>query len=225
MFTHTERATVTELRARASKLGEMVSSRKIAHNTIEAHYADGSRVIMLHRTPILTWRKDGTIIVYTGGYNTVTTRERLNRFLPDGFDVYTQSGNIHLNGVPFKERATIAPDGTIELDVKPAELMTDRKLIDRFMLHVRKNGLPSIEESSGDPWCFFSPDVGETVMHDWLESLYFTRRMYTLAMEFAGMTPYGISFFMHDADKNGKLSKFELGRIRRYIRSQLGLAH
>ena len=217
-------ATVAELRSRASRLGEMVSSKRVANNTIEATYTNGNRVIILHETLILEFRKNGATVVNTGGYNTHTTRDRLNRFLPSPHSVRTSNGNIYINGTPFQNTVKIKSDGTIVPDVKPTKLLSDRKLIDRFMSHVRKNGLPSIEKSGGDPWCF-NPDIGKSVMRDWLESLYFTRAMYRLAMQFAGLTDHGAAYYAQMADQNGgKLDTTDLRRIRRYIRSQLGLA-
>lgn len=81
--------------------------------------------------------------------------------------------------------------------------------------------MPSAQESGGDPWIF--GQVSAATMWDWINSKYFTRRFYTLALEKAGMSEAGIGYFMHRADKDG-LDKTDLRRIRRYIRSCVGLA-
>ncbi len=219
--------TKTDMLARLAREGvEPVKSRMGGKNTLDYETADGSRVIRLHETDILTFHANGGITINTGGFNTVTTRARVNAFLPAGKGaVYTHRGVIHYrNGgreYPFSETVYIGPRGAIRPDVKPAHLDGLRRKLDSFMAHVRKRGLPTAEESAGDPWCI-SPDVGKATALDWLESNYFTRTLYALALQYAGLTDTAVSYFMRDAERRG-LDKTDLRRIRRYMRAQIGL--
>lgn len=57
---------------------------KIANNTwIETNVEGGGGYsIILHRTPIVTYHPDGGITLRTGGFETVTTKARMNEVLP-----------------------------------------------------------------------------------------------------------------------------------------------
>lgn len=75
--------------SRNEKLAELgyISRKKVANNTYEYITTEGDRIIHLHNTDILRFKKDGKIILNTGGYDTVTTRTKCNEFLPEGLSV------------------------------------------------------------------------------------------------------------------------------------------
>jgi hypothetical protein len=64
------------------------SRRHIARNTWLEVTSSGEIVLILHRTAILTFRRSGAVVYRTGGWQTITTKERLNRFGP--LYVYSQ---------------------------------------------------------------------------------------------------------------------------------------
>lgn len=199
-----------------------------ARNTLDSTDAAGVRRIRLHQTDILTIRPDGGFTICTGGFNTVTTRARLNAFLPAGWQVYTEAGRIHLRtyadnrpAVPFLESVEVTAAGQVLPDLAPADLDRDRKLIDSFMTAARKRGLPTAEESRGDPWVIGA--VSPETVRDWLESGYWTRTLYVLALRSAGISEQGVGLFLHMADnRGGALDSCDWGRVRRYIRRTLG---
>lgn len=97
-----------------------VKSRKAARNTIEYWTECGARVIRYMETDVVTIHKNGKIVLNTGGYNTVTTRARMNEFLPKNCGyVSTCKGVISYSGTPFKETLTIGARGAIYPDAKP----------------------------------------------------------------------------------------------------------
>lgn len=234
MFQSPGRATVATLKARANVLtdGAIVGAKRLANNTLRADLADGGHVVLLHNTAILRVAADGTIAIDTGGFNSHTTRDRLNAYLPNGWRVFTQGGTIHLwryadtgrtTPVPFLQRCSITPAGDVRPDVSPAELLSDSKMVDRFMGHVKRVGLPSAEDSKGNPWIFLPGQLDAAVARDWLESLYWTRRLYTLALQKAGMPEEGITYSLHRLDRDGgKLDRLDLGRVRRLLRNAIG---
>jgi hypothetical protein len=69
---------------------EVKSSKKIGNNTFEVLYTDGSRAIRLHKTDIVTFI-DGLIILDTNGWETVTTKARMNHYIPSGGYVYQRN--------------------------------------------------------------------------------------------------------------------------------------
>lgn len=67
-------------------------------NTRVYQDSEGATILALHGNPIA--RRSGTSIqITTAGWNTLTTRERLNG-LP-GVRVYSKRGQLHLNGNPW----------------------------------------------------------------------------------------------------------------------------
>lgn len=61
--------------------------KPIANNTRLYERHDNNYEIRLHGNVIMIIRKDG-ITPLDGGWKTVTTKERLNRYLPNGFSLY-----------------------------------------------------------------------------------------------------------------------------------------
>jgi hypothetical protein len=57
-------------------------SRKIAHNTYVELRGGNTFAIRFHQTDVVTYHPDGQIILNTGGWQTVTTKARLNTFSP-----------------------------------------------------------------------------------------------------------------------------------------------
>lgn len=235
MFQSPGRATVSALHSRAEHLanGKVISGKRVANNTYRANIEGGGYIVVLHETPIIAVGADGAIEIDTGGYNTHTTRDRLNSFLPEGWRVHTEAGVIYLhrylgNGehtpaIPFGKRCSISASGEVTPDLTPADLMSDTKLLNRFMGHVRKVGLPTAEESKGDPWVFTPEGVTEEVARDWLESLYWTRRLFILALQATGMPERGVALSLAMADRsNGRLDRLEMGRVRRLLRRAIG---
>lgn len=229
MFVHARPA--RSKRAMLADLDQPVATSRLAgRNTLDYTSPRGTRKIRLHDTDIMTFYTDGRIELYTGGFNTHTTRNRMNEFLPAGMAVFTERGVIHARTeqmtLKFRDTATIFPDGRIESDITDAKVDADRKLIDAYMKEWRKKGLPPAEKSGGDPWVFPDPETGkinEHIMRDWLQTKYVFRSLFAMAMKYAGMQDHGVAIRLHMTDRSGgKLDKMELSRIRRFIRACLG---
>lgn len=94
------------------------NARTIAHNTDLRRKLDGAIMVVLHWTPVLTFYADGRVVVRMNGYNTVTTRARINLFSPRGaitFSVYTKDFCPYL----ITERRT--PAGLEKIALYPFE--------------------------------------------------------------------------------------------------------
>lgn len=221
-----------------------VKSRLVARNTVEWTDSEGVRRIRLHDTDILTFPPRGGFTIETGGWNTHTTRDRLNDFLPAGFRVYTERGQLWLyigdsnpwhgegRRVPFRERITIGPRGAVKSDTgaRNKEAERDRKLIDGYMAKARKlakaGELP--EPGPGDPLIPVDPATGkyaEHYMREWLREKYIFGSMIRAAYRFAGMTDFGIQWTLYDKRQGGlkghALALFNR-RLRRFVRACLG---
>lgn len=69
---------------------------KLGHNTYLAKL-DGTNppafAVILHKTPILTFWQDGSILLDSGGWKTKTTKARINAFLPAGYSIRQERWN------------------------------------------------------------------------------------------------------------------------------------
>lgn len=90
-------------------------------NTLDYTRADGTRIIRLYYTDILTLWPGGGFMINTGGYNTPTTRDRLNLFLPAPWRVSIRRGDMvlwrldapHAEPLLFISIAHVAPTGEV----------------------------------------------------------------------------------------------------------------
>ncbi len=73
--------------ALATYLGKK-DARSLAHNTMVVRVDDQFIGVILHHTRIVTFDLDGNVTLNSGGYHTVTTKQRINQFLrPHGWSV------------------------------------------------------------------------------------------------------------------------------------------
>lgn len=63
----------------------------IARNTFK-FVRDGETVVRLHRTDIVRKLADGSVILTSGGWQTLTTKERMNAQMPAGASIYQAKG-------------------------------------------------------------------------------------------------------------------------------------
>lgn len=72
-------------------VGRNFESKKVGNNTYAIRRDQNSIAIRLHNTDILTFSANGSIKLNTGGWETVTTKSRMNEFLPEGYSVFQKS--------------------------------------------------------------------------------------------------------------------------------------
>lgn len=92
--------------------------RKLANNTYLEEAEDGAFAIRLHSTRIVTFYESGRIKLDTGGWRTVTTKDRINRCLPRGWRVWQRDFDwfigVEIGSLRFEhrlERALILTPG------------------------------------------------------------------------------------------------------------------
>jgi hypothetical protein len=68
--------------ANALLSGRNKGSRKLENNTYLIRVDKNTIAVQLHHTNVVTFHKDGRIILRTGGWQTVTTKDRLNNYSP-----------------------------------------------------------------------------------------------------------------------------------------------
>ena len=93
-------------------------SKKIGNNTIVHRLDDDTVAIKYHRTNILKINQENVVTISTGGWETVTTKDRLNQFLRcRGFYIFQKKGTWYISGndetVPYEDGMRITQDGTL----------------------------------------------------------------------------------------------------------------
>ena len=74
------------------------NSRKVANNTYAERIGADTIGIRLHNTYIVEYHRDRSIIINDGGYRTVTTKARINDFIPTTWRVFQQDWEWYVTG-------------------------------------------------------------------------------------------------------------------------------
>jgi hypothetical protein len=74
-MTHSEAVSIVRGKRNANR-------RKIGNNTYAEILPDGSVGIMLHSTYVVKIHADGTYTLNSGGWQTLTTKDRINQYSP-----------------------------------------------------------------------------------------------------------------------------------------------
>jgi hypothetical protein len=87
--------------------------KKIANNTTLRRKNDGSIAVRLHETDIITFTKGGKTTLDTGGWASVTTKERMNRYMPGNARIAQKKGqwlitSAQTDETPYVDGMTIA---------------------------------------------------------------------------------------------------------------------
>ena len=89
-------------------------SKKLCNNTYLRKREKGIAV-QLHQTDIILFKENGDTVLDTGGWKTVTTKDRLNRYL-DGFQVWQEKRIWYLSGI--EKTYTFADGMTIKANME-----------------------------------------------------------------------------------------------------------
>lgn len=149
---------------RVLREGRNPYSRKVYNNTYLTF--DGNIIsLVLHETPIMTLYPDGDVTVCMGGWNTPTTRKRLNDYLPYGWQIVVRNRIPYINHpwssisdpvtIPFVEGMTLHPDGNITLPRDPyVEEEKRRQLLADIRAYAKgfAKALPVPPPDTGDCW-------------------------------------------------------------------------
>ena len=90
-------------------------ARKIDNNTFQYFNSNNEKVIRLHDTDIIVFNNDGSITLNSGGWQTVTTKDRMNKFT--SLNIYQEKSIWYVidngNTVPYKDGITFHVNGTV----------------------------------------------------------------------------------------------------------------
>lgn len=152
--------------------GRCRESRKLTHHTYARR--DGELLkVRLHETDILTYFPDGGIQLNSGGWRTVTTKDRMSRYLPDGRYLLQERGVWYLtlggrcNGTryAFADGMSVYPDGHV-LNAGKDNPKADAKLKAKVKKYAElcASRVPLDKPSGGDCWyCGMQTTEGESL--------------------------------------------------------------
>lgn len=162
-----------------SGITDSVKSKLVGNNTVEYFKANGDRVVRLHSTDIIIFKPNGMVLLNSGGWKTVTTKDRLNSFLTGHFPgkyvgINQEKGQWYwtvrvreidssyklVQKVVFTDWMTINPEGLAILSsviegeyANEDKINFDRKLKNYLKMakeELTTNGIPM--PNSGDCW-------------------------------------------------------------------------
>jgi hypothetical protein len=154
--------------------------KKLANNTY-ARLEGNNVIVKLHDTDIITFTPRKAIL-NTDGWNTVTTKDRLNRFSPvfiiqhksiwyiqqgenDWYSNY-ENKPIFYDGIEVKYNGEVFKKCLKYGDKRKKEVLKLKKLVSKYInamqAHIAKNGIPLPD--SGDCWdCCLKTESGQTM--------------------------------------------------------------
>lgn len=103
--------------------GRRVSSRKLANNTYARRRGEDAIAVQFHDTDVVTYYRDGLVMLNTGGWHTVTTKARMNEFGPRWLNVASDRGRWYISvqphvrwpdktdGIPYADAMTLKAAG------------------------------------------------------------------------------------------------------------------
>jgi len=141
---------------------KIVKSKFLANNTVEYFTEDNRRIIRLHDTDIMVFEQERSrgfkhdlVILYTDGWKTPTTKDRMNTF-GKGFSIWQEKRRWWIqdefnNKSLFYEGATIQNGCLTRIEERDSRTDKLEKLINKYCAKIgnlREIPMPS----SGDCW-------------------------------------------------------------------------
>lgn len=226
-------------------------ARMVKRNTLSYITDMGECRLRLHGTDVAIKYPNDTIEIDTGGYNTKTTRDRLNDALDGtGLTVYTRAGSIHVGGrgqdCEFVRWARIESTGNVVTDLERGDSIPYddvRAYVERYVDKLKRYGVPL--DMAGDPWIPVGSDGlyraehvrfwigepsavrahGEDPTQEGAQEPYVFGTLVYNALRWSGLADAGARMFMHDFNNGrGDARRMVTQKVRRYLRACLGYA-
>lgn len=222
--------------------GRCCNSRKIDNHTY-LERRDNGIAIRLHNTDIITFKPNGDTVLNTGGWRTVTTKQRM---CDNGFDVSQVNGIWYMGDHIFKDGITIKSNSTIT-NADPKTVVKEIHKLDKSLKQYVNDYIEALFDgkvpasSSGDCWdcCMKSKDgktMGEISQSDHIKS-HIREKYYVPSLLVNAIKAFPISLVAKDAlgsiwkyhnnpmDNWHDIAKSQLHTsLKRYMRRQLGIA-
>ena len=161
---------LSELRLKLLDMPGKRNRKKIDHNTYAERQLDGTIVITLHKTNIVTMDVKGNIILTSGGWKTSTTKNRLNNIIGSFAHIHQEKGQWYIGQrgsgqvVPFEDEMELTirrlvPSKRSNNAGKKQDILRKRvkQYVKEFITALREGKIDPPSEA--DCWyCYFQKD-------------------------------------------------------------------
>jgi hypothetical protein len=233
----------------AKLTGRCSQSRKVANNTYLERRGNDIAV-RLHATDVVTFHADGTATLDSGGWLTVTTKARMNEYLPGGISLGSVKGRWyfmypgHYEGdsyvrserpnVPYADGVTIdlasldVIDGQAAAEAVKLEDSANAAMRKAVAAYVRKTTPEAIVKAfthvGGD--CMLCTGVIPNDDHDHVrlhvEEQYVMYSLTLAAVRERGfVNPDVIMSFIYNSAQRGEVDRLYKDSMRKYLRKHL----
>lgn len=233
----------------AKLTGRCSQSRKVANNTYLERRGNDIAV-RLHATDVVTFHADGTATLDSGGWLTVTTKARMNEYLPGGISLGSVKGRWyfmypgHYEGdsyvrserpnVPYADGVTIdlasldVIDGQAAVEAVKLEDSANAAMRKAVAAYVRKTTPEAIVKAfthvGGD--CMLCTGVIPNDDHDHVrlhvEEQYVMYSLTLAAVRERGfVNPDVIMSFIYNSAQRGEVDRLYKDSMRKYLRKHL----
>ncbi len=224
----------------AKLTGRCSQSRKIANNTYAERCGDDI-AIRLHATDVVTFHRDGTRTLNTGGWYTVTTKARINDYLPGGVFLSSVKGRWFLgfygqdvnHRVPFADGMRLDQYGDVVSgepcgpDVMAEDSANEamRKAVQRYLKRTKPEDIvKAFTHPAGDcilcRWEGRETEAEHLALH--VEEQYV---MYSLALNAVKargfLHPDVIMSMIYNSAQRGEVDRLYTDSMRKYLRKHL----
>jgi len=202
----------------------------VANNTIRYTRPDGAVVYRLHHTDVVV-SLNGVTELYTGGWKTITTKDRINNY--SGCQIHSKRGVWYIRilnkTVPFFDGMKIDPDGTV-LNSEHSDPDKEAVLLKSIEGFVKK--LDDLEQlpvpDAGDCWCcsmFEKAGMKDKEhLHSHIEEGYMHGSLIMNALTWAGYRDPSLIIRMEQRERDqGRKPDMIKRALRRYLRRELGV--
>ncbi len=207
-------------------VNDVVSSKVIENNTIRYTTTDNRDIIRLHNTDVVTKWPNGYITLNSGGWRTVTTKDRINSY--SNIRVYSKRGIWYVkDDIPFFDGITFNSNGECLNPISDGDNEQKRllKLIDKYIAECRKlDSFPM--PSNGDCWyCMMHTQDGKSLgeatdnkdhLMSHLEEKYIHGSLVVNALKAAGYNETQLGYVY-------RIKDIGIRAIRRYFKNNLGI--
>lgn len=230
------------------------ASRKLENNTYLHRIDEHTIAVKLHDTDVVTYYDDGRIVLNSGGWRTVTTKDRMEKYSPvwlrsfdgdwhiarHGEAGYRKTGDIFNDGVTLE----VSSDGELKITGAGQSTVKLRKqawlYVKRFVESIIRGDV-GVRPSNGDCWyCVMKDKDGKTLgdlsgdsghIKDHIKADYFVPSLLYNAIKETPVSPFAEGA-LATLENGGTLTEWQaeiMARqvthsLKRYLGRRLGFA-
>lgn len=211
----------------AEKVLDGKKRKKVGNNTY-LEVKDDSIAVRLHDTHVVKYFKSGDIVLNTGGFNTHTTRDRINSYTPNEISVHTKNHILKLkvseNTYNFQDGIIVNTE-TFEVigEASEEQVKSKKELIKKINKYAKNfsEALPIERPSGGDCWHCCGNSGGKKHLLSHIEEDYYVPSLLVNALKESGYRNVFIALIFDRGFVEQGWKDNANRAIRKYMRDRL----